>query len=378
MNKEQYSIGMVTVLHSYSQAGITPLSDLVDIMQAISNKNYLILVNVKNDLFKDNLNVSTYRIKHISGSNVFTRIIKYIFLQLRISYNLMKIARKVDIWIFFIEGETLVLPMLSAKILKRKVIIASAGSHIQALKSANDSFFRIVGVLSKINCALSNCIILYSPNLIKEWDLEKHKNKISIAHHHFFDFDKFKIKKKFDARKNLVGYIGRLSEEKGVLNFVKAIPKVIKKGEDLEFLIGGDGRLRDEIERYLEGENLNGKVKLPGWVPREEFLTYLNELKLFVLPSYTEGLPCTILEAMACGTPVLATPVGAIPDVIKDGETGFIMENNSPECIAENIVRALAHPNINEITKNARALIEEKYNYQAAVDGYRIILSSTF
>ena len=114
------------------------------------------------------------------------------------------------------------------------------------------------------------------------------------------------------------------------------------------------------------------------WIPHDELPRYLNELRLFVLPSYTEGLPHTLLEAMACGTPVLATPVGAIPDVIKDEETGFIMENNSPACIAENIVRALAHPNINEIIKNAHTLIEENYNYQAAVDGYRIILSSTF
>ena len=97
-----------------------------------------------------------------------------------------------------------------------------------------------------------------------------------------------------------------------------------------------------------------------------------------MLPSYIEGFSNIVLEAMARGTPVLANSVLGIHDLIKDGETGFIMENNSPECIAKNVIRVLAHPNINEITKNARALIEEKYNYLAAVDGYRIILSSTF
>jgi hypothetical protein len=60
-----------------------------------------------------------------------------------------------------------------------------------------------------------------------------------------------------------------------------------------------------------------------------------------VIPSFTEGLPNIMLEAMACGTPVLATPVGAISDIIRDSETGFIMENNSPKCIIENVNRVI-------------------------------------
>ena len=77
---------------------------------------------------------------------------------------------------------------------------------------------------------------------------------------------------------------------------------------------------------------------------------------------------------MGCGTPVLATPVGGIPDVIKDEETGFIMKDKSPECIAENIIKALKHPNIEEIVKNARKQIEGEYTYGAAVERYRKIL----
>ena len=121
-------------------------------------------------------------------------------------------------------------------------------------------------------------------------------------------------------------------------------------------------------------ENLNNKVELTRWIPHDELPDYLNELKLLILPSYTEGLPNIMLEAMACGTPVLATPVGAIPDVIKDEKTGFIMEDNSPECIAENVIRALNGPNLNEIVKNARVLVERDFTYEAAVERYRKIL----
>jgi len=99
-------------------------------------------------------------------------------------------------------------------------------------------------------------------------------------------------------------------------------------------------------------------------------------MKLLVVPSYVEGLPNIVLESMACGTPVLATPVGGIPDVIRDRETGFIMEDNSPECIAKNVERALNHPALEQITINARALIEKEYSYEASVERYRNMLRS--
>ena len=79
---------------------------------------------------------------------------------------------------------------------------------------------------------------------------------------------------------------------------------------------------------------------------------------------------------MGCGTPVLATPVGAIPDVITDRETGFIMENNNPGCIAENIIRVLEHPMLEEIVKNVRKLVEKEFTYEAAVERYRKILEN--
>ncbi|NQE05805.1 Trehalose synthase [ANME-1 cluster archaeon GoMg1] len=381
---DKLNIGVITWAFS-DKVGVVLLTNFINILEPLSSELFVITGTLhENVIFNKKIHIMN--IKHlIKKESIVIKIFRTILMQLRISFNLIKISKNIDVVIFFL-GMSLTLPMIFAKLLRKNVILVTTSSFQRCaertysnmlLGYGGNIFSGIAGFLEIINFNISNRIVLYSPNPIKEWNLEKHRNKISIAHEHFLDFDKFKIKNKFDERENLVGYIGRLSEEKGVLNFVKSIPEALKERSEIKFLIGGDGQLRDKIERYLEGENLNDKVKLAGWIPAEEFSTFLNELKLFVLPSYTEGLPHTILEAMACGTPVLATPVGAISDVIKDGETGFIMENNSPECIAENIVRALAHPNINEITKNARALIEEKYNYQAAVDRYRIILYPT-
>ena len=81
-----------------------------------------------------------------------------------------------------------------------------------------------------------------------------------------------------------------------------------------------------------------------------------------------------MIKAMACGTPVLANAVGSIPDVINDGETGFIMENNSPECITKNILKSLQYSNLGEVINNARELIKEEFNYTYTENRYKKII----
>lgn len=373
MKKAQHNIGIIT--KPIGLAGFVPLSNLVEIVSSCSDFTYIITGMDGMNLRKKNYpKVYIVGVPYKYRSNTYIRTLNHIFMQLRISFKLLRLAKSVDIWIFFLDSHALLLPVVTAKLMRKKIIFALTASLTKSAKLTGDTLANVLVCSEAINYKLSTIITIYSPNLTKEWNLEKYKDKICIAHEHFLDSDKFKIKKKFDERENLVGYIGRLSEVKGVLNFVNTIPEILKERSEIKFLIGGDGELRDKVEEYIDTENLNNNVELTGWIPHDELPDHLNDLKLLIIPSYSEGLPNIMLEAMACGTPVLASPVGTIPDVIKDGETGFIVKDNSPACIAETVMRALEHPDLEGIVENARAMVEQEFTYEAAVERYRKIL----
>jgi len=371
------SIGLVT--SPINEASITPVSNYLEILSQFSDL-CVITGNSAKVLFEgseERSNIHIHFVNYPIGSNIFLKVIHYMYGQLKYSYHIFRHSKDAEKWIFFTGGERMVLPMMTASLLKKPVLLYMPGSAVRDANFAKDSLSKPTKILSAITQNLSDRIILYSPTLISEWNLEPYRHKILIAHRHFLDFETFTVTTPLPDRPPLIGYIGRLSGEKGVQHFTKALPAILGDREDLRVLIGGDGQLKDSIVATLQEEGLTDRVDLPGWIAHDDLPGYLNQLRLLVLPSYTEGLPNIMLEAMACGTPVLATPVGAIPDVIIDGKTGFIMENNSPECIAENVKRALSSPDLERIAEDGRRFVEENFTFEKVVENWKRVLRNT-
>ena len=376
MKKVPKNIGIVTA--PGLTTGAIALSSLIEILHSFSSGLYVITDNREVRLLeKDSENIHILKVMppEWKSKGILTRVENNIYIQLRILAKIVKSARNVDLWIFlFAEG--LLLPMLTAKLLRKKTVLAFTGSgtNVKADEITKDPLTTAIALLQNVNYMLADIIVIRSENIIAEQSMEKYQNKIAIGNEHFLNFTAFKIQQPLGERKNLIGYMGRLHEIKGILNFVKAIPIILQERNDIRFLIGGEGQLREKLVTYLCQAGLGDKVTFMGWIPHDELPNYLNKLKLLVVPSYTETGPYIAFEAMACGTPVLATSVGSIPDVIKDGETGFILEDNSPECIARNVVMVLNYLDLDEIVKNARELVKKEFTYEAAVESYRKIL----
>ena len=321
-------------------------------------------------------------------SNILVNTFRFIRVQLKISHNLTKIASRIDVVFVAAGAQTMVLPTMWAKLLRKKIVLLHVGRSASSRKDYRvlyeNTLFgtgkyvlpRLVECLEWSNCLLSNKIASFLSHPTSPM-LKKYASKTHFGCSRFYvDVNSMNVERGLDDRENLVGYIGRLIDMKGVMNFVRAIPQVLREFEGLRFLIAGDGVLKSEIEKEIKENGLGSRVTLAGWIQHDRLAEYLNKIKLLVIPSYGETGPHLAFEAMACGTPVLATPVGIIPDVIKDGKTGFVMEDNSPECIALNAVRALKYPNLGRIARDARRLMEREYTHEAAVERYRKILAN--
>ena len=295
-------------------------------------------------------------------------IFEIIVIQLKMAEELFKIRKKVDV-VYFCGVLWYFPSMLLAKLTGKKTAVLVWGlSYMTRERAFGKSLLALFLKLSEgVMFKFVDQIDVETESAVSFLDLNKYEKKISINGARYVDTNIFFPRSPLNMRQDIIGFVGRLAEEKGVMNLVGAIPLLLEFSNDLAFWIVGYGQLSKRLLQEVRDKNVVEHVTCTGWIPHEKLPACFSNFKLVVVPSYSEGLPGVVQQAMACGTPVLATRVGGIPDLITDGETGFIMEDNSPECIAENVVRVLKHPNLDEIATNARELIEKEYTYEAMV-----------
>jgi len=139
--------------------------------------------------------------------------------------------------------------------------------------------------------------------------------------------------------------VGRICEQKGQLLLVDAANILAKKGIDFELVLGGDGEMRAEVEAQIKRYGLSDKVRITGWISSNQVRNEILNAKALVLPSFAEGLPVVIMEAMALRRPVISTYIAAIPELVITGENGFLFPAGDVNALADTLERFLALPN---------------------------------
>jgi glycosyltransferase involved in cell wall biosynthesis len=165
------------------------------------------------------------------------------------------------------------------------------------------------------------------------------------------------------------GCISRLDPVKDHPTMLRALKKVCERRDGARLLIVGDGPERERIERLAGELSLGAKVHLAGF--QEDVAPYLAAMDAFIQPSIQEGLSLTILEAAAAGIPIMATPVGGTPEVIRDGETGVLVGVGDADSLAGAMERFIENPEpFALMARKAREAVERTFSIEAMARSY--------
>lgn len=171
--------------------------------------------------------------------------------------------------------------------------------------------------------------------------------------------------KDYGSRKML--FLGILGQRKGTYDLIEVLPQIFRKYPDAHIYFGGDGE-REQAEKLCREKGISDHVTFSGWVRGREKERLLRECSVYVLPTYHEGMPMSVLEAMSYGMAVVSTCVGGIPHIITDGENGLLCGAGDPEGLERLLDRVLAEEGLRRRLGNCGVeKIREEFDIQKTV-----------
>jgi len=167
----------------------------------------------------------------------------------------------------------------------------------------------------------------------------------------------------------ILGTLGRLARVKGHENLIRSIPLLLSEFGPCKLVIGGSGSMKCELDKLITELQLENYVQLIGYV--KDVWKFLSMIDVFVLPSLSEGLPMSLLEAMAFGKPVVASSVGGIPEAILSPEDGVLIPPGDPMAIARAVAMVLRQPEkMNSIGTSAREVVRSRFSAEVMATKY--------
>ena len=254
----------------------------------------------------------------------------------------------------------------------RTVILAPRSGLIKDDIKRSEAFERLViKTLNSIDvllCQGQSWKLFYS-------QLSRNKSLQYEVIHNWIDVSSYKSLNKSEKRdaKIVVLFVGWITRNKGVFEILDVAKKI--ENTQVEFILAGDGDAFEEVAAFIVKENLKN-VKLVGWVKGGAKDQLMIDADIFILPSYREGYPNALIEAMASGLPVISTKVGSIPDLIEDRRSGILIDPKNADQL-ESAINELIGDESERIRmgKNARLRVFENNAIEIAVSKFEKLLT---
>jgi glycosyltransferase involved in cell wall biosynthesis len=178
------------------------------------------------------------------------------------------------------------------------------------------------------------------------------------------------------AARRLVS-VGRLSEQKGQLLLVRAVAELVRRGVELELVLVGDGEMRRDIEQVIAHEGIERHVRITGFVSGARVREEILAARAFVLPSFAEGLPVAIMEALALSRPVVSTYVAGIPELVVPGQTGWLVPAGSVDALVPALAEVLdaSQAQLDEMARRGRDAVRAQHDVRVSAAALRELFS---
>lgn len=320
-----------------------------------------VVENFLDNKFKKNINIK-YVPTHIE-KNIFIQIIFFIKALLKITYLLMfgnisiiheHLSEKGSFYRKYLVSKL-------GKLFNKKVIIHMHGAEFkdfydnspERLKNKILSLLKYADVV----LVLGNEWNKYVLSLDKKINTQIFRNSVEI---------KNKLIERKEDELNIL-FLAVLIERKGIIDLIDSARLLAEKGvlskHNIKFTIAGSGIAERTCKNKVKNYNLDKFFEFKGWVKGNEKYKLLEKSQIFVLPSYNEGLPVAILEAMSYGIPVISTNVGSIEDVVKDDINGFIINPGDVKSLADRIEELIKDKKLwNKFSLNSNYIICNEYD----------------
>ena len=220
----------------------------------------------------------------------------------------------------------------------------------------------------------------YCKSQLFRWADYEDWQKVGIVHcgleDNFFNEQTLNSKREGDEYCFLC--IGRLCEQKGQLLLLEAFSRFINTGFKAQLTLAGDGEMRVEIESFIKQHNLQGNVTITGWVDSIEIKELLSKSDAMLLPSFAEGLPVAIMEAMATGVPVISTAIAGIPELVVDKVTGFLVFPGSVNSLEDALVAftKLSQSELDAVRKRAFEAVKKEHNITTEAEKLAVLVGA--
>jgi glycosyltransferase involved in cell wall biosynthesis len=178
------------------------------------------------------------------------------------------------------------------------------------------------------------------------------------------------------ANAPILGTVGNLYPVKGQIFLIRAARAVLDRVPDLHVIILGRGELHDALNAEAAALGIQDRIHLLGY--RDDASRWFGVMTVFALPSLSEGLPLSLLEAMAAGLPAVVTSVGGMPEVVQEGQTGFIVPPRDTEALSARLTVLLKDPPLaNKMGLAGRRLVEARFSLNRMAEDYRDLYART-